>query len=266
MAGNIHYKLTLQSEGINSGPYYNVTYTTSSIFYPVNAGSPAFLPNVGSTAIVGIESGSYIYLAFNLNNGVGEDCEYCNNDVLYTVQGCPCVCGATIINQAGTPISYSYQDCNGASFSGSIPLGATGSLPCGDSPLYVQISSITTTGPASITYGACGTQPTTTTTSTTTTTTTAAPTTTTTSTTTTTTTAAPFNCVCYLFFNETGTSDDVTYTPCGGAETTESVGAGQSIRRCVDFDSPAPSSATITIVACTSTVSCVDDSDCTLCT
>ena len=159
MPGNIHYKLFLQSEGINSGPYYNVTYTTSSIFYPVNVGSPAFLPNIGSTAIVGIESGSYIYLAFNLNNGVGGDCELCNNDVLYTVQGCPCVCGATIINQAGTPISYSYQDCYGNQFSGSITTGATGSLPCGDQPLYVQISTITTTGPASITYGACSTPP-----------------------------------------------------------------------------------------------------------
>ena len=77
MPENIHYKLTLQSEELNSGPYYNVTYTTSSIFYPVNAGSPALLPNVGSTAIVGIESGSYIYLAFNLSSS-----GLCNNSLL----------------------------------------------------------------------------------------------------------------------------------------------------------------------------------------
>ena len=44
MPGNLHYKLHLQSEGLNSGPYYNVTYTTGSTFYPVLVGTPAYLP------------------------------------------------------------------------------------------------------------------------------------------------------------------------------------------------------------------------------
>jgi hypothetical protein len=73
------------------------------------------------------------------------------------------------------------------------------------------------------------------------------------------------SCVCYSFFNETGTSSDVTYTPCGGAETVESIGAGQNIRRCVNDDAPAPSSPSVTITPCTSTVVCTVDADCTGC-
>lgn len=430
-----NYQLTLQSEGINSGPYYNVTYTTSSVFYPVTAGSPAYLPNVGSTATVGIPSGSIIYLAFNLNNGVGGGCELCDNNVVYTVQGCPCVCGAEIINKANTQISYSYQDCYGNPFSGSIPTDATGSLPCGDQPFYVQISSITTTGPAVITYGSCsapspicctptldnvslsggsvsvaftlsgdsfcsscstvtiqsssngvnwggavtdnctsprllptasactgstfyyrvyqtcsgsvtssfsntgsifisgsgtsccppsitsiepvdittsslyinyssGSGPCcidcsyiTLTTSSNGTTWGGAVTASCTGSQFTVTAPAPRStryyrvqqtcsgsvtssfsatasfsntyveeCSCYWFFNETGTSDTVTYTLCGDIETIESVGAGQSVRRCVSDSAPAPSSATVTITACTSTVSCTVNDDCTSCT
>lgn len=82
---NAQYRLTLQSEGINSGPYYVVTYTTGSTYYPVVAGSPAYLPNTGSIALVSIISGSYTTLRFKLNNGIGGDCELCNNDVIYTV-------------------------------------------------------------------------------------------------------------------------------------------------------------------------------------
>jgi hypothetical protein len=48
------YQITLTSEGANSGDFYDVTYTTASLFYPVTAGSPAFLPNVGSVASVSI--------------------------------------------------------------------------------------------------------------------------------------------------------------------------------------------------------------------
>lgn len=84
---NLSYKLTLQSEGINSGPYYVVTYTTASVYYPVLAGSPAYLPNVSSSAVVSIPSGSFSYLAFNLNNGIGGDCELCNNNVIFVVTG-----------------------------------------------------------------------------------------------------------------------------------------------------------------------------------
>jgi hypothetical protein len=83
---NLSYKITLQSEGLNSGPYYNVTYTTASVYYPVLAGSPAYLPDVSSSAVVSIPSGSFSYLAFNLNNGIGS-CELCNNDVIFVVTG-----------------------------------------------------------------------------------------------------------------------------------------------------------------------------------
>ena len=84
---NLSYKLTLTSEGINSGPYYNVTYTTASVYYPVLAGSPAYLPNISSSVVVSIPSGSFSYLAFNLNNGIGGDCELCNNNVTLIVTG-----------------------------------------------------------------------------------------------------------------------------------------------------------------------------------
>jgi hypothetical protein len=82
---NSQYLITLQSEGANSGPYYVVTYSTGSTYVPVISGSPAYLPNVGSTAFVIIPSASYTTLRFNLNNGIGGDCELCNNDVVYTV-------------------------------------------------------------------------------------------------------------------------------------------------------------------------------------
>jgi hypothetical protein len=84
---NISYQLTLQSEGANSGPYYNVTYTTASVFYPVLSGTPAYLPNVGDSVFVSIPSGSFSYLAFKLNNGIGGGCELCDNDVIFVVTG-----------------------------------------------------------------------------------------------------------------------------------------------------------------------------------
>jgi hypothetical protein len=82
---NLLYKLTLLTEGLNSGPYYNVTYTTASVFYPVLSGTPAYLPNVGDSVVVAIPSGSFSYLAFNLNNGIGGGCELCDNDVVFVV-------------------------------------------------------------------------------------------------------------------------------------------------------------------------------------
>lgn len=84
---NLSYKLILQSEGANSGPYYNVTYTTASVFYPVLAGTPAYLPNVGDSVIVAIPSASFSYLAFNLNNGIGGGCELCDNNVVFIITG-----------------------------------------------------------------------------------------------------------------------------------------------------------------------------------
>jgi hypothetical protein len=86
---NLNYQLTLQSEGINSGPYYNVTYASSSTpltYFPVLGGSPTYLPNVGSTANVQVPSQSYSFLQFNLNNGSGSS-ELCNNNVTFLVTG-----------------------------------------------------------------------------------------------------------------------------------------------------------------------------------
>lgn len=79
------YSLTLLSQGLGSGPNYVVTYTTGSVYGPVLAGSPAYLPTVGSSAIVTISenTGSFSYLAFKLTNtGTG-----CNNTYIYTVTG-----------------------------------------------------------------------------------------------------------------------------------------------------------------------------------
>jgi hypothetical protein len=86
---NIQYKLTLQSEALNSGPYYNVTFASSSsplTYYPVLIGSPVYLPDVSSSAVVQIPSQSYSFLQFNLNNGIGS-CELCDNNVTFLVTG-----------------------------------------------------------------------------------------------------------------------------------------------------------------------------------
>jgi hypothetical protein len=85
---NLQYQLTLTSEGVSSGPYYVVTYSTGSgTYFPVINGSPAYLPNVGSTALVVIASGSYTNLLFKLNNGIGGGCDLCDNDVIFVVTG-----------------------------------------------------------------------------------------------------------------------------------------------------------------------------------
>ncbi len=104
------YRLTLTSEGANSGPYYVVTYTTASIYGPVQAGSPVFLPNVGDSANVTIVEDSASYLAFKLTNNTS-GCEYCNNNVIITITGsAPVVptaslcCAPTITNVAVTAV------------------------------------------------------------------------------------------------------------------------------------------------------------------
>jgi len=79
------YTLTLLTGGANAGPNYTVTYTTASVYGPVQAGSPAYLPTVGSTANVTIaeDTGSISYLAFQLTNlGTG-----CSNTYVYVVTG-----------------------------------------------------------------------------------------------------------------------------------------------------------------------------------
>ena len=104
---NLSYKLTLTSEGVSSGPYYNVTYTTASVFYPVLAGTPAYLPNVGDSVVVAIPSGSFSYLAFNLNNGIGGSCELCDNNVILVVTGSAPTTSTTTTTTTAAPTTTS---------------------------------------------------------------------------------------------------------------------------------------------------------------
>jgi hypothetical protein len=82
----LSYKIQLTTKGATGGPYYNVTYSTGSIFYPVLSGTPAFLPTTSSTAIVEIPSGIFSYLAFNLDSGV-DPCGLCDYDYTFVVTG-----------------------------------------------------------------------------------------------------------------------------------------------------------------------------------
>jgi hypothetical protein len=83
---DLSYQIQLTSIGSNSGPYYNVTFTTASTFFPVLTGTPAFLPTTNSIANVTIPSGSFDYLAFNLDNGV-DPCGLCDYDITVIVTG-----------------------------------------------------------------------------------------------------------------------------------------------------------------------------------
>lgn len=102
---NLQYQIQLTTKGDAGGPYYNVTYTTASVFYPVLVGTPAYLPTTSSTATVEIPSGSFSYLAFNLDSG-GDPCGLCDYDYTFTVTGSAPVpppptsscCTPTIIN------------------------------------------------------------------------------------------------------------------------------------------------------------------------
>jgi hypothetical protein len=116
---NLSYKLTLLTEGANSGPYYNVTYTTASVFYPVLAGTPAYLPNVGDSVVVSIPSGSFSYLAFNLNNGIGGGCELCDNNVIFVITGSAptsscCTPTLNSVTTSGSFITIAYTRLTGS--------------------------------------------------------------------------------------------------------------------------------------------------------
>jgi len=463
---NVSYQLTLTSEQLNSGPYYVVTYTTASAFIPVLAGSPAFLPNVGSTAVVQIPeaASSASYLAFNLNNnGDGGVCTYCDNDVILVITGSapfvecctgsilsvvetgsvlritynsgtganclPCnyvtvqtssdgfgwggnktgSCGVSqsidlTLPTASCPANTTYyrlfQTCEGTPTPPPTPTTTTTStttttttptptttttstttttttptptptttttttttttstttstttlppsescvkieyvsrteayLDCGVNNLYRDYTAsfftnctasnapedifvyFTASGGSPVTtsiytliinsgshqgfenvytriwegdclnkvstdytvdgynivpaYATCSCDtPPPTTTSTTTTTTTPTPTTTTTTTTTsttTTTTTIPADCACYLFFNETGTGGDISYKLCGGDSTVEQLGAGQTVRYCIDTSQTPTGDPGITIVPCSSVTTCTTSSECTSCT
>lgn len=118
----VSYQITLTSEQQNSGPYYEVTYTTGAYFIPVLAGSPAYLPDVGSTAIIQIPTAaaSASYLAFNLNNnGEGGPCAYCDNDVILVITGsAPAFecCTGSILSTAisGSAVKITYNSGTGA--------------------------------------------------------------------------------------------------------------------------------------------------------
>ena len=83
---NLQYQIQLTTKGNAGGPYYNVTYSTGSTFYPVLVGTPAFLPTTSSTAVVEIPSGSFSYLAFNLDSGI-DPCGLCDYDYTFVVTG-----------------------------------------------------------------------------------------------------------------------------------------------------------------------------------
>jgi hypothetical protein len=85
MAQYYNFNLTLTQEGAASGPYYTVTFRSASIYMPVVDGSPAYLPNVGSTAVMTVPSASYIQ--FKLANGTGGACEICDTAFTYIATG-----------------------------------------------------------------------------------------------------------------------------------------------------------------------------------
>jgi hypothetical protein len=146
-----------------------------------------------------------------------------------TTTPCPCVCGASIQNDAGVSITYQYTDCLNVVYSGTILPSATLVLPCGDTSIYVKWNSITTSGPATIIYGPCGEPPTPTPTPTVTATQTATPTVTTTPTNTNTPTPSPSPCLTtnYLLFNETGTPQSWTALDCANNVIGDTIPAGQ---------------------------------------
>jgi len=73
-------------------------------------------------------------------------------------------------------------------------------------------------------------------------------------------------CLCYLFLNETGTGGDINYLLCGaGSPTVEQLGAGQSVRYCIDTSYTPTGDPGITIVPCSSTTTCVSSTECVSC-
>lgn len=73
-------------------------------------------------------------------------------------------------------------------------------------------------------------------------------------------------CRCYYIQNEDGAnSGTVTYTPCGGSETTENFSPGQIARRCIDSSQTITPSALMTVVQCSPTLVCTIDGDCGSC-
>ena len=76
----------------------------------------------------------------------------------------------------------------------------------------------------------------------------------------------PLECLCYLFFNETETGGDINYKECGAViPIVEQLGAGQSIRYCIDTSYTPTGDPGITIVPCSSITTCVSSTECISC-
>jgi hypothetical protein len=75
---------------------------------------------------------------------------------------------------------------------------------------------------------------------------------------------SPVTCDCYRFQNETGTSDDITYTNCSGVETTITMAPSEIQYKCVRSGTSI-TTASITFVPCTSPTTCTDDTECSGC-
>jgi len=75
-------------------------------------------------------------------------------------------------------------------------------------------------------------------------------------------------CFCYYFQNEDAGQSTIFYTPCGSvSETSEVLGGGQAVRRCVNLlTAPSYTGGVTTIQPCSSVISCSIDADCTGCT
>jgi len=72
-------------------------------------------------------------------------------------------------------------------------------------------------------------------------------------------------CVCYWFFNETGSGGDITFKQCGNpTPATQQLPAFQQIRVCVDNSYTPIVDPNITITICGDP--CIDDGDCAGCT
>ena len=76
------------------------------------------------------------------------------------------------------------------------------------------------------------------------------------------------DCICYLFFNETGEGGKAFfYYACGDEfESTETLAGGQQKRRCVNADYVPYADPGVTVVECTSVAGCTINSDCDSCT
>lgn len=183
------------------------------------------------------------------------------------------------ITASTSPFTINYKNCLGQdkTFSSStITADVVGS--CSTLDTSFDVNSISVQAPATIiaiTYGSncCPVTPTPTTTQTQTSTPSQTATQTNTPSQTATNTPTPSttppSCVCYYFQNEDSSQSSIFWTPCGSeTETSEVLGAGQVVRKCVNSAATAPSytGGVTTIAPCSSVTTCSIDADCSGCT